>query len=157
MSVYIACLKITEGNFATGFAVTLLISKEGLPTELEISSQLPAAPHIPSQYNLWQTAYLGLSLPTRLESNKAFISNYSRSENCDRAATILLASINHWLDADSFRPLKEKFLAQLNPVDEIRILIQTENIQLQCLPWHLVNWFEPYTKAEIALSLKSEF
>ncbi len=152
MSVYIACLKITEGSFATGFAVTLLISKEGLPTELEISSQLPAAPHIPSQYNLWQTAYLGLSLPTRLESNKAFISNYSRSENCDRAATILLASINHWLDADSFRPLKEKFLAQLNPVDEIRILIQTENIQLQCLPWHLVKWFEPYTKAEIALS-----
>jgi CHASE2 domain-containing sensor protein len=152
MSVYIACLKITEGSFATGFAVTLLISKEGLPTELEISSQLPAAPHIPSQYNLWQTAYLGLSLPTRLESNKAFISNYSHSENCDRAATILLASINHWLDAGSFRPLKEKFLAQLNPVNEIRILIQTENIQLQCLPWHLVKWFEPYTKAEIALS-----
>jgi CHASE2 domain-containing sensor protein len=152
MSVYIACLKITEGSFATGFTVTLLISKEGLPTELEISSQLPAAPHIPPQYNIWQTAYLGLSLPTRLESNKAFISNYSRSENCDRAAAKLLASMNHWLDADSFRPLKEKFLAQLNPVDEIRILIQTENIQLQCLPWHLVNWFEPYTKAEVALS-----
>ncbi|MGL4882668.1 MAG: hypothetical protein ACRC8K_16660, partial [Waterburya sp.] len=72
MSVYIACLKITEGSFATGFAVTLLISKEGLPAELEISSQLPAATHIPTQYNLWQTAYLGLKLPARLESNKAF-------------------------------------------------------------------------------------
>ncbi|BAZ45522.1 hypothetical protein NIES4102_25460 [Chondrocystis sp. NIES-4102] len=152
MSVYVASIKITEGSFAKGFAVTLLISKQGHSTELEISSQLPAAPHIPAQYNLWQTAYLGLNLPARLESNKAFISNYSRSENCDRASYQLLTSFNQWLNADSFRPLKEKFLARLNPVDEIRILIQTENIQLQCLPWHLVNWFESYTKAEIALS-----
>ena len=155
MSVYIVSLKIREGSFDTGFAVTLQISQEGLPSELEISSQLPAAPHIFQQYNLWQTAYLGLGLSARLESNKAFISNYSRSEDCDRAAAKLLSSINNWLDADSFRHLKERFLSRLNPVDEIRILIQTENIQLQGLPWHLVNWFESYPKAEIALSKPS--
>ena len=152
MSVYIVALKIKEGSFDTGFLVTLEISKEGLPTELEISSQLPAAPHILNQYNLWQKAYLGLSLSARLESNKAFISNYSRTENCDRAATKLLTSINNWLNADSFRYLKERFLSRLNPIDELRIMIQTENIQLQCLPWHLVDWFESYTKAEIAIS-----
>ena len=152
MSVYIISLKIGEGSFDTGFHVTLQIAKEGLPTELEISAELPAAPHIPQQYNHWQTDYLGLNKATRLESNKVFISNYSHSENCDRAAAKLLTSINNWLDADSFRPLKERFLSRLNPADEIRILIQTENTQLQCLPWHLVNWFEPYTKAEIALS-----
>lgn len=152
MSVYIVALKITEGNFTTGFSVILQISKEGLPSELEISSQLPAAPHIPQQYNSWQKAYLALDLSARLESNKAFISNYSHSENCDRAATKLLTSINNWLDAASFRNLKERFLSKLNPIDEVRILIQTENIQLQCLPWHLVNWFESYTKAEVALS-----
>ena len=155
MSVYIVSLKITEGSFTSGFSVTLQISQEGLPAELEICSQLPAAPHILQQYKLWQTAYLRLRLSTRLESNKAFISNYSRSENCDRAAAKLLTSINNWLDADSFRHLKERFLSRLNPIDEIRILIQTENILLQCLPWHLVNWFEPYTKAEVALSKPS--
>ena len=152
MSVYIVSLKIGEGSFATGFSVTLRIAQEGLPTELEINSQLPAAPYIPQLYSLWQKVYLGLGLSTRLESNKAFISNYSHSENCDRAAAKLLASINNWLDADSFRLLKERFLLRLNPTDELRILIQTENIQLQCLPWHLVSWFEPYTKSEIALS-----
>lgn len=152
MSVYIVSLKIGEGDFNKGFFVTLQMSKEGLPAELEISSQLPPAPHIPLQYDRWQKAYLSLGLATRLESNKAFISNYSRSENCDRAADKLLISINKWLDSDCFRPLKERFLSRLNPIDEIRILIQTENIQLQCLPWHLVDWFEPYTKAEIALS-----
>jgi hypothetical protein len=152
MSVYIVSLKIREGSFNTGFPLTLQISPAGLPTELEISSQLPAAPHIPQQYSLWQKAYLGLDLTTRLESNKAFISNYSRSENCDRTAAKLLSSINCWLDADSLRHLKERFLSRLNPADELRILIQTENILLQCLPWHLVNWFEPYPKAEIAIS-----
>ena len=152
MSVYIVSLKIGEGSFDTGFSVTLQIGPENLPAELEVSGRLPAAPHIVEQYSLWQSAYLGLSLTTRLESNKAFISNYSRSENCAIAANKLLISINNWLDAHSFRHLKERFLSRLNPADELRILIQTENIELQCLPWHLVSWFEPYTKAEIAIS-----
>ena len=151
MAVYLASLKITEGSFAAGFRVNLQISQPGCPSELEFYSQLPPAPHIPLHYNLWQKAYLGLGANSRLESNKAFVSNYSRSDNCDRAAAKLLASLNNWLDANSFRNLKERFLAKLNPADEIRILIQTENIQLQCLPWHLVDWFEPYTKAEIAI------
>ncbi len=152
MSVYLVGLKIREGSFTTGFPVTLTISQEGLPPELEINSQLPPASHIPQQYSLWQASYLGFGVSTRLEANKAFIANYSYVDNCDRASSQLLKSLNDWLDADDFRPLREKFLAKLNPVDEIRILIQTENIQLQCLPWHLVNWFEPYTKAEIAIS-----
>ena len=152
MSVYLVSLKIREGSFTKGFPVTLLICQEGLPPELEINSQLPPAPDIPKQYSLWQASYLGLGVSTRLEANKAFIANYSYGENCDRASSQLLKSLNNWLDADAFRPLREKFLAKLNAVDEIRILIQTENVQLQCLPWHLVNWFEPYPKAEIAIS-----
>ena len=152
MSTYIVILKIREGSFARGFPVTLLICQEGLPPELEINSQLPPAPDIPKQYSLWQARYLDLGLSSRLEANKAFIANYSYSENCDRAASELLKSLNNWLDRDAFRPIREKFLAKLNPVDEIRMLIQTENRQLQCLPWHLVNWLEPYTKVEIAIS-----
>ncbi|MDJ0576995.1 MAG: CHASE2 domain-containing protein [Xenococcaceae cyanobacterium MO_234.B1] len=152
MYVYIVTLKIREGSFTKGFPVTLLICPEGLPPELEINSQLPPAPDIPKQYGLWQASYLGSDLSARLEPKEVFISNYSYAENCDRVSGQLLKSLNDWLDADAFRPLREKFLAKLNPVDEIRILIQTENIQLQCLPWHLVNWFEPFTKAEIAIS-----
>ncbi|MGK7952059.1 MAG: CHASE2 domain-containing protein [Xenococcaceae cyanobacterium] len=149
---YIVTLKIRKGNFTTGFPVTLLIGKENLPAELEINSELPPAPDIPKQYHLWQTSYLSLKLSSRLEAKKAFISNYSYTEKCDRASEQLLESLNRWLDAEAFRQIREKFLTNLSPVDEIRILIQTENSQLQCLPWHLANWFEPYTKAEIAIS-----
>lgn len=152
MSVRVVSLKIREGNFTKGFPVTLTIGRESLPPELEINAQLPPAPDIPRQYGLWQASYLGLGLSQRLEPKKAFIANYSYADNCDRASVKLLKSLNNWLDAEAFRPLREKFLAKLNPDDEIRILIQTENIQLQCLPWHLVNWLEPYTKAEVAIS-----
>ena len=152
LEMYIATLKIREGNFTKGFSVTLLISREGLSPELEINAPLPPAPDLPQLYNLWQASYLSLELSPRLEAKKAFVSNYSHGENCERISHQLLNSFNSWLDTDCFRPLKEKFLAKLNPSNEIRILIQTENIQLKCLPWHLVNWFEPYTKAEIAIS-----
>ena len=150
--MYIATLKIREGDFERGFLVTLLINKEGFPPELEINAELPAAPHIVQLYNLWQASYLGLNISKRLEAKKAFVSNYSYTEDCDRVSLQLLSSFDEWLNDDSFRPLKDKFLAKLNYDYEIRILIQTENIQLRCLPWHLVNWLEPYTKAEIAIS-----
>jgi hypothetical protein len=101
---------------------------------------------------IYGTSYLGLGLSSRLESNKAFISNYSYSDNCDRASSQLLKNFNDWFASDTFRPLREKFLAKLKPVDTIRIIVQTENIQLQCLPWHLLDWLEPYSKTEIAIS-----
>ena len=152
MSIYIASLKIREGSFEVGFPVTLQIGQEGLPPELEINANLPPSPELPQHYQSWQSSYLGLGLPNRLEAKKAFVSNYSHVEECDRTAEKLLKAFNSWLDAEGFRVLKEKFLARLNPLDEIKILIQTENARLQCLPWHLASWFEPYTKAEIAIS-----
>ncbi|MDJ0651048.1 MAG: CHASE2 domain-containing protein, partial [Xenococcaceae cyanobacterium MO_188.B19] len=152
VNVYTVVLKIGNGSFTEGFAVTLLIGKQGLPPELEINSRLPPAADIPEKYRLWQTSYLNLNLVVRLEPKKVFVSNYSYIEDCDRNSRELLQSLNAWLDSETFRPLREKFLAKLNPNDEIRILIQTENTQLQCLPWHLVDWFEYYTKAEIAIS-----
>jgi CHASE2 domain-containing sensor protein len=150
--MYLVTLKIGEGSFSQGFPVTLLINRENLPPELEINARLPPAPDIPEQYHLWQASYLGLEISPRLEAKKVFISNYSYLESCDRQSKELLTSFNNWLNTEVFRPLKEKFLAKLNPNEEIRILIQTENSQLQSLPWHLVNWFKPYTKAEIAIS-----
>jgi hypothetical protein len=53
MSIYLVSLKIREGNFTKGFPVTLTIGREGLPPEVEINAELPPAPDIPKQYNLW--------------------------------------------------------------------------------------------------------
>lgn len=149
--MYIIAIKI-GGDFQEGFRVALSINKENCFPELEINAKLPPAPQIVEQYLLWKKSYLGLNYSKRLEAKKVFISNYSYTENCHRFSEELLKSFNSWLDSESFRPLKEKFVAKLNYDDEIRILIQTENIQLRCLPWHLTDWFEAYNNAEIAIS-----
>ena len=149
--MYVVTLKFS-GDFDRGFLVTLLINRESFAPELEINAELPPAPQITQQYSLWRAAYLGSNFPNRLEAKQVFISNYSYIEDCDRFSAQLLNSFNSWLDSKSFRPLKEKFLAKFHPGDEMRILIQTENMQLKILPWHLLDWFELYRKAEIALS-----
>ena len=56
------------------------------------------------------------------------------------------------MPADSFHPIREKWLEKLAPGDDIRILIQTKDLRLQKLPWHLWDLLERYPKAEIALS-----
>lgn len=38
------------------------------------------------------------------------------------------------------------------PSDEVRVIIQAEDIRVQRLPWHLCDLFEGYPHAEIALS-----
>jgi hypothetical protein len=73
-------------------------------------------------------------------------------EDCYKAAQVLRNTLNTWLNSESFRSIREKLLEKLMPSDEVRVIFQTENIQLQRLPWHLCDLFERYTKAEVALS-----
>ncbi|MEA5599603.1 CHASE2 domain-containing protein [Nostoc sp. UHCC 0252] len=65
------------------------------------------------------------------------------------------ARFNTWLRAEEFRPLREKWLERLSSTEEVRVILQTENSQLQLLPWHLWELLERYPKAEIALSSPS--
>lgn len=48
--------------------------------------------------------------------------------------------------------MREKLLEKLVTSDEIRLIIQTDNIWLRRLPWHLWDFYDRYPKAEIALS-----
>ena len=61
-------------------------------------------------------------------------------------------SINFWLNSATFRPIKEQLLEQLNPTDAIRFILQTEDRQVRKLPFQLWDFFDRYSKAEIALS-----
>ena len=73
-------------------------------------------------------------------------------EKCDHAASNLRHNLNEWLKAEPFRPLRERWLEQLQADEELRVILQTQDRQLQRLPWHLCDLFEDYDRAEIALS-----
>ncbi len=149
----LAVLRLGEGNFEQGFPVILQIGEEGARPSTEISGKLPPAIKIPEQYDEWRSSYRSLGLRLRLEKPKAQETNVSVTQACNEAALLLRDSLNNWLNSESFRSLKEGFLKKLQPDEIIQLIIQTEDIQLQRLPWHL--WellIEDYPKAEIALS-----
>lgn len=141
-----------NGNLEQGFSVTLQIGEDGRSPSLEITGRLPSAPEIPQCYSDWARAYRQLGLRGRLEASRVQVTNVSKNEMCFYAAQELGERLNTWLNSECFRSLREKLLEKLIPGEEIRLIIQTENIWLRRLPWHLWDLCNRYPKLEIALS-----
>lgn len=148
-------LKFGEGSFEQGFAVTLEIGEEHERATTEITGRLPSFPEMPLYYSHWQSSYRQISNRYRLHADKMQVTNVSMIQDCENASHILRARFNTWLRAEEFRPLREKWLERLSSTEEVRVILQTENSQLQLLPWHLWDLLERYPKAEIALSSPS--
>ncbi|HEY9845690.1 MAG TPA: CHAT domain-containing protein, partial [Candidatus Caenarcaniphilales bacterium] len=144
--------RVGKGTFEQGFPVTLQIGEDGDRPTVEITGQLPPAPDIPQHYHTWQTAYRSLGIRPRLHAPATQVTNVSVQVDCCTAAQVLGNSLNTWLHTVSFRPCREKLLEKLVPTDTVRVILQTEDGQLQRLPWHLWEWCDRYPKAEIALS-----
>ncbi|MEO1373003.1 MAG: CHASE2 domain-containing protein [Cyanobacteria bacterium J06635_10] len=148
-------LKLGEGDFKQGFPVTLQIGDENARPSVEITGKLPPNPDIPGNYYRWQSIYRDLRLPSRVKGLPKQTTQTPTLDECQQATEKFKVNFNTWLNADSFRPIREKLLEKLTPEDDIRILIQTKELRLQKLPWHLWDLLERYPKAEIALSAPS--
>ncbi len=145
-------LRVGEGSFEAGFPVTCQFAKERQPPSAEQVGRLPANPNLVQLYQGWRSHYLQLGSLTRLDPQPDQITNISLVEDCIKAAQALQQSLNQWLDSPEFRPIRDKLLEQLKPEESIRILILTDQVQLQKLPWHLWTLLERYPKAEIGFS-----
>ncbi|MBN3949742.1 MAG: CHASE2 domain-containing protein [Nostoc sp. NMS7] len=148
-------LKFGEGSFEQGFPVTLQIGEEHQHATTEITGKLPSFPEMPLYYSHWQSSYRQIGNRYRLHADKMQVTNVSMIQDCENTSHILRARFNTWLRAEEFRPLREKWLERLSSSEEVRVILQTENRQLQLLPWHLWDLLERYPKAEIALSSPS--
>jgi hypothetical protein len=144
-------LKFADGSFEQGFPVTLQIGEEGERPSTEITGKLPAAVEMPVYYSHWQSSYRRLSNRYRLSADQMQVTNVSITQDCNNIAHILRSRFNTWLRTEEFRPIREKWLEKLLPTDELRVILQTEDNQLQLLPWHLWDLLERYPKAEFAL------
>ena len=153
--------KLGEGSFEQGFPVTLQIAEDGDSVKaggfasrpcVEMTGRLPAAPEIPECYTHWQSCYHRLGLRLRLSAPANQVANVSLLADCSASAQGLSDRLNAWLNALSLRAVKEKLLEKLLPSEQVRVIFQTEDKQLQRLPWHLWDFFERYPQAEVALS-----
>ena len=152
MAAKLVILRIGTGSFATGFPVTLQIGAENSRPTSEVMGELPPAPELPLCFNHWQAIYRSLDLSARPLGLPKSAPPVVSIEACRRAAEQLRDRLNHWLQAESFRPIREQWLEKLQSNETIRILLQTQDLQLQKLPWHLWDLIERYPRAEFALS-----
>jgi hypothetical protein len=145
-------LTLMEGSFEQGFPVILRIKEDGAPAETEIQGKLPPAPDILEAFNKWQLAYRQLVMPhSRIKPKLAQVTNFS----CPQLGLELEKRLNNWLNSEirDWQKIRDGLQRNLVETEEIRLIIQTEDIRLRRLPWHSWDLFSNhYTKAEIALS-----
>ncbi len=154
-------LNFIGGNLETGFAaVTAQITIESEDRSMQFRGSLPPAPEIIQCYKRWQLLYESLydrSIRSRqLRSFSVFeieaddITNISEVD-FEELSQQLTEMINQWLSSPSFIHLDRKLRTVLDPNDDIRVILETDDDRLNRLPWHLWTFFEDYPKAEIAL------
>lgn len=148
-------LKLGTGNFEQGFPVIMQIGDENTRPCVEITGELPPNIEIPRRYHRWQTIYHNLKFSTRPIGLPKQAKSVVSIGECQKAAEELKTELNSWLQSELFRPIREKWLEKLIPEDKVRVLLQTKDLRLQKLPWHLWDLLERYPNAEIALSALS--
>jgi DNA polymerase III delta prime subunit len=148
-------LTLIEGSFEQGFPVILQIKEDSASHDVEnqVIGSLPPAPNLSQAFNNWQSAYNQWQSTYRIKPIPG-ATNFSCRELASLGSQ-LADTLNNWLNSDfrKWKKIRERLHRSLNETDEIQFIIQTEDMQLRQLPWHLWDFFsEHYTKAEIALS-----
>lgn len=140
-------LTLMPGSFEQGFPVILRIEKDE-----QVIGHLPPAPHLLQLLERWQLDYRQMVLPSsRIKLKPVQVTNISYDRMGDRVAR----SFNDWLNSgvEKWQKIRDRLQQRLSKTDEILIVIETDDLQLRRLPWHLWNLItEDYTKAEVVLS-----
>ncbi|MEM9215198.1 MAG: CHASE2 domain-containing protein [Cyanobacteria bacterium P01_F01_bin.150] len=151
----VVVLKVGDGSVQTGFPVTLQMGEEGYQTAIEVTGAFPPVPLLLEEYQRWQTAYRSLGNAYRLEAKTGYVTNVSVVGDCHDLAQSFSDRFNQWFQSDAVRPIRETLLEQLDPSEVIRIILQTNSADLKRFPWHLLDFFERYPRAEVALGAVS--
>ncbi|MDQ2101000.1 MAG: CHAT domain-containing protein [Tychonema bourrellyi B0820] len=147
-------LTFAEGDLdKAGFPVTLQLGDEGKPATIQEIGSLPPNPELVESYTSWKVTYYGfIGVKVRkLEAKVAQTTNFS-IRDVNTKAENLSQNFNQWLKSQQFSHVREELVAHLTENDEVRLIIQTSNIQLRQLPWHLWDILKRYPKAEISVS-----
>jgi WD40 repeat protein len=149
-------LTVMEGSFQQGFPVNLEIREDLTPFSLIWGDvgRLPALGDIEILDSLkeWQSNFKRNnddSIPRiKVQGEGAKVFN-------NLAAQKLASNINQWLNSNekSWRKILDGLQQHLQPNDEIRVILQTDDANLRRLPWPAWNLFsETYHNSEISLS-----
>ncbi len=144
-----------DGNFYQGFEIELELGQEGQLPDVVCKGYLPANVELVSRLHQWRQTYRGLSCTSnRIQPGQIVYGGGSiqQYQACQEYAQALSADFQQWLQAESFREICDRIREKLDPDDEIRVLLSTDNPELRQLPWQQWNLLDRYSHTEVALS-----
>jgi len=143
-----------DGDLDSGIRVTLTWGTQDKSAQGKIMSRLAPNPEIYQLYTDWQKGYRNLEYfyrKPRLTPIGVYISSV---KSCEQLVDELKNNINQWLNSksDGFDKISNKLTTELSHHRDTRVLIQTDNPQLQRLPWHLWDlWENNHDSVEFSL------
>ena len=162
--IHSVVINLGIGNLYEGFpGVTVGVWESKNPHPQQLVGSLPAAPNLIELYRNWQLIYqnlcdrqAGFSIRNwadddELEIDQANITNVSTVDFYDLCQQLQL-DINNWLESPGITNISRQLRALLNPADEIRIIIETQDPIIQKLPWHCCSFFEDFPHSEVSFS-----
>lgn len=143
-----------DGYLEQGFTVTLEVGEEGNVHFTEVAGRLPPNPELIKCLGMWQQNYRELAENTRITLQKVKVqtSSLSQIDTCRRLAQDLQGYLRNWLQSPSFQDVEKRLREALVQEEPIRVLLRTQDNRLRGLPWHLWEFIERYSQAEIAFS-----
>jgi len=143
-------LTVMPGSFEQGLPVLLRIKSNAEP--LQEFGKLPKTQTIVKLFNQWQSDYRDLIKTNfRIKSLQNHLTHLSYRQIGDD----LSQGINDWLNMPDqhWQGIRDALVKNLNKADDILVVIETENLLIRQLPWHLWDLFVECTSVEVTLSL----
>ncbi|RUT10224.1 hypothetical protein DSM106972_007190 [Dulcicalothrix desertica PCC 7102] len=147
-------LKI-DGNLEQGLRATLEIGEDNARSYIEAHASLPNSTDLNNSLIQWQSKYNSVVNNNSRIKPKEMIYGGSinrRINECKQLETKINQHLQSWLNCQEFSSINNTLREELNRDDIVRVLIRTNDEQLQQIPWHLWDFFQNYSKAEFALS-----
>lgn len=153
----VGLLKIINGSLQQGFSQVILQLNKLPQQQKQIIGSLPPAPELAEIYQKWHFFYLAIHdhlqghFRITFPQNKPFPTNVSQvgfTEICQQ----LKSCFNEWLDSKGFRPLERQLRSFFTSDIPLRLLIETDDLQLRQFPWHIWTLYTDFPLAELSLS-----
>jgi hypothetical protein len=171
--IHSVVINVGYGDLYEGFpVVTAGLWTLNNPRPQQFIGSLPPAPNLVELYRNWQSMYQSLcdrlwrgaadrlasesirnlaNDDDELEIDEGNITNVSVVDFNDLCHQLQL-SIDNWLGSPGITGISRQLRAALHPADEIRVIIETQDIIIQKLPWHCCSFFQDYPRSEVSFS-----
>lgn len=150
---HIIVLALGTGNLLSGFTDVTAQFNSGM----KVRGSLPPAPGLLKLYRNWQLLYYILANDPRrasiarrgiIEIEPEGITNLSDATFWETSQQ-LAEEFNQWLKSLSFQSIEIQLRTQHHPAEPLVIIVETDELEIWQLPWHLWDYLQDYHQAEV--------